>query len=102
MEIICLFIIAFDELLAFQAQIEALEGLTCDDQIISHCGIPLQDETLICQSGIEEFNTLEVSSRLLGGKDQTPVALLPSTCDHLPCQCCNVEDGRSENRLKQL
>jgi len=71
--------IAFHELYLFsQAQIEALEGLACDDQIISHCGIPLQDETLVCQSGIEEFNTLEVSSRLLGGKDQTPMTLLPS------------------------
>ncbi|XP_073685688.1 FAU ubiquitin like and ribosomal protein S30 fusion b [Garra rufa] len=51
-----------------KAHIEALEGLTCDDQIISLCGVPLEDEALICQSGIEEFNTLEVSSRLLGGK----------------------------------
>ncbi|XP_016383821.1 ubiquitin-like protein FUBI [Sinocyclocheilus rhinocerous] len=51
-----------------KAQIEALEGLACDDQIICLCGVPLEDETLICQSGIEEFNTLEVTSRLLGGK----------------------------------
>lgn len=51
-----------------KAQIEALEGLACDDQIISLSGIPLEDDALICQSGIEEFNTLEVSSRLLGGK----------------------------------
>uniref|UniRef100_A0A671RL97 FAU ubiquitin like and ribosomal protein S30 fusion b n=1 Tax=Sinocyclocheilus anshuiensis TaxID=1608454 RepID=A0A671RL97_9TELE len=40
-----------------KAQIEALEGLACDDQIMCLCG-----------SGIEEFNTLEVTSRLLGGK----------------------------------
>lgn len=66
-----------------QAQIEALEGLACDDQIISHCGIPLQDETLVCQSGIEEFNTLEVSSRLLGGKDQPLYGFI--TLYLLPC-----------------
>ncbi len=64
-----------------QAQIEALEGLACDDQIISLCGVPLEDETLICQSGIEEFNTLEVTSRLLGGKDQTCYPL-PVTVYH--------------------
>ncbi|XP_043105770.1 ubiquitin-like protein FUBI [Puntigrus tetrazona] len=51
-----------------KAQIEALEGLACEDQMISVCGVPLEDETLICQSGIEEFNTLQVSSRLCGGK----------------------------------
>uniref|UniRef100_A0A672JZL5 FAU ubiquitin like and ribosomal protein S30 fusion b n=1 Tax=Sinocyclocheilus grahami TaxID=75366 RepID=A0A672JZL5_SINGR len=51
-----------------KAQLEALEGLACDDQIMCLCGVPLEDETLICQSGIEEFNTLEVTSRLLGGK----------------------------------
>ncbi len=62
-----------------QAQIEALEGLACDDQIISLCGVPLEDETLICQSGIEEFNTLEVTSRLLGGKDQPCCYPLPVT-----------------------
>ncbi|XP_065114401.1 FAU ubiquitin like and ribosomal protein S30 fusion b [Paramisgurnus dabryanus] len=51
-----------------KAQIESLEGLSCDDQIISFCGIPLEDEALICQTGVEEFGTLDVSSRLLGGK----------------------------------
>uniref|UniRef100_A0A8C1C4G8 FAU ubiquitin like and ribosomal protein S30 fusion b n=2 Tax=Cyprinus carpio TaxID=7962 RepID=A0A8C1C4G8_CYPCA len=51
-----------------KAQIEALEGLACEDQIISLCGAPLEDETLMCQSGIEDFSTLEVTSRLLGGK----------------------------------
>ncbi|XP_036450213.1 FAU ubiquitin like and ribosomal protein S30 fusion b isoform X2 [Colossoma macropomum] len=51
-----------------KAQIEALEGLSCDDQILTLRGTPLQDEALIGQSGIEEFSTIEVSSRLLGGK----------------------------------
>ncbi|XP_037403506.1 FAU ubiquitin like and ribosomal protein S30 fusion b [Pygocentrus nattereri] len=51
-----------------KAQIEALEGLSCDDQILTLCGTPLQDEALIGQSGIDEFSTIEVSSRLLGGK----------------------------------
>lgn len=58
------------DLIVFQAQIEALEGLACEDQIISLCGAPLEDETLMCQSGIEDFSTLEVTSRLLGGKEQ--------------------------------
>ncbi|KAL6472051.1 hypothetical protein MHYP_G00182390 [Metynnis hypsauchen] len=51
-----------------KAQVEALEGLSCDDQILTLRGIPLQDEALIDQSGIDEFSTIEVSSRLLGGK----------------------------------
>ncbi|TRY99285.1 hypothetical protein DNTS_022833, partial [Danionella cerebrum] len=51
-----------------KAQIETLEGLSCADQILYHCGIPLEDETLISQSGIEEFATLGLSLRILGGK----------------------------------
>ncbi|KAI4882167.1 hypothetical protein NFI96_021735 [Prochilodus magdalenae] len=51
-----------------KAQIEALEGLSCDDQILTFRGTLLQDEALIDQSGIEEFSTIEVSSRMLGGK----------------------------------
>ncbi|KAL7848533.1 hypothetical protein AOLI_G00232510 [Acnodon oligacanthus] len=51
-----------------KAQIEALEGLSCDDQILTLRGTPLQDEAPIAQSGIDEFGTIEVSSRLLGGK----------------------------------
>lgn len=75
----------------FQAQIEAWEGLACDDQVISLCGVPLEDETLICQSGIEEFNTLEVTSRLLGGKDKL-YCTLPVTIYH----AIVVEDGMSD------
>lgn len=57
-----------DTVAHIKAQLESLEGLSCDDQIISFCGIPLEDEALICQTGVEEFGTLDVSSRLLGGK----------------------------------
>ncbi len=86
----CLYIVNLDKfdtiwkciLLFCQTQIEALEGLACDDQIISLCGVPLEDETLICQSGIEEFNTLEVTSRLLGGKYQPCCYPLPVTVYH--------------------
>ncbi|XP_055064390.1 FAU ubiquitin like and ribosomal protein S30 fusion b [Misgurnus anguillicaudatus] len=57
-----------DTVAHIKAQLESLEGLSCDDQIISFCGIPLEDEAFICQTGVEEFGTLDVSSRLLGGK----------------------------------
>nr|XP_023650889.1 ubiquitin-like protein FUBI [Paramormyrops kingsleyae] len=51
-----------------KAQIEALEGVACADQVISLGGAPLQDDDLIGQVCLEEFSTLEVTLRLLGGK----------------------------------
>ncbi|KAL0994081.1 hypothetical protein UPYG_G00117540 [Umbra pygmaea] len=50
-----------------KAHIEALEGLCCDDQVVSLLGVPLQDDAVISQSALE-FSTLEVNPRLLGGK----------------------------------
>uniref|UniRef100_A0A4W5N863 Ubiquitin-like domain-containing protein n=1 Tax=Hucho hucho TaxID=62062 RepID=A0A4W5N863_9TELE len=43
-----------------KAHIEALEGLSCDDQVVLLCGLPLQDEDVIGQSALE-FSTLEVT-----------------------------------------
>ncbi|XP_018584396.1 FAU ubiquitin like and ribosomal protein S30 fusion b [Scleropages formosus] len=51
-----------------KACIEALEGVSREDQVVSLGGAPLQDEDLIGQVGIEEFSTLNVALRLLGGK----------------------------------
>ncbi|MBN3319676.1 UBIM protein, partial [Atractosteus spatula] len=51
-----------------KAHIEALEGVACEDQVLLVGGSPLQDEALIGQCGVEEFSTLEVTARLLGGK----------------------------------
>ncbi|KPP64915.1 hypothetical protein Z043_116691 [Scleropages formosus] len=51
-----------------KACIEALEGVSHEDQVVSFGGAPLQDEDLIGQVGIEEFSTLNVALRLLGGK----------------------------------
>uniref|UniRef100_A0AAZ3QDC0 FAU ubiquitin like and ribosomal protein S30 fusion b n=1 Tax=Oncorhynchus tshawytscha TaxID=74940 RepID=A0AAZ3QDC0_ONCTS len=50
-----------------KAHIEALEGLSCDDQVVFLCGEPLQDDAVIGQSALE-LSTLEVTPRLLGGK----------------------------------
>ncbi|KAK6305488.1 hypothetical protein J4Q44_G00242680 [Coregonus suidteri] len=50
-----------------KAHIEALEGLSCDDQVVMLCGEPLQDDAVIGQSALE-FSTVEVTPRLLGGK----------------------------------
>ncbi|XP_048853923.1 FAU ubiquitin like and ribosomal protein S30 fusion b [Brienomyrus brachyistius] len=51
-----------------KAQIEALEGVACADQVVSLGGAPLRDDDLIGQVVLEEFSTLEVTLRLLGGK----------------------------------
>uniref|UniRef100_A0A8C7M248 Ubiquitin-like domain-containing protein n=1 Tax=Oncorhynchus mykiss TaxID=8022 RepID=A0A8C7M248_ONCMY len=44
-----------------KAHIEALEGLSCDDQVVLQCGVPLQDDDVIGQSALE-FSTLEVTT----------------------------------------
>uniref|UniRef100_A0AAY5L1B4 Ubiquitin-like domain-containing protein n=1 Tax=Esox lucius TaxID=8010 RepID=A0AAY5L1B4_ESOLU len=46
-----------------KAHIEALEGLSCDDQVVSMCGVPLLDDAVISQSALE-FSTLEVTPRM--------------------------------------
>uniref|UniRef100_A0A8C7D743 Ubiquitin-like domain-containing protein n=1 Tax=Oncorhynchus kisutch TaxID=8019 RepID=A0A8C7D743_ONCKI len=44
-----------------KAHIEALEGPSCDDQVVLLCGVPLQDDDVIGQSALE-FSTLEVTT----------------------------------------
>ncbi|KAG8438001.1 hypothetical protein GDO86_008620 [Hymenochirus boettgeri] len=51
-----------------KAQIYSLEGIPCEDQIILLAGSPLSDEATLQQCGVSDLGTLEVASRLLGGK----------------------------------
>ncbi|NXN62549.1 UBIM protein, partial [Rynchops niger] len=58
-----------DETVAqIKAQVAALAGVPPEDQVLSFGGTPLDDDTVLGQSPLPEFATLELSSRLLGGK----------------------------------
>uniref|UniRef100_A0A8C3QCC7 Uncharacterized protein n=1 Tax=Geospiza parvula TaxID=87175 RepID=A0A8C3QCC7_GEOPR len=39
-----------------------------EDQVLLHAGTPLDDEAALGQSPLPEFTTLDLSTRLLGGK----------------------------------
>ncbi|XP_072737137.1 ubiquitin-like FUBI-ribosomal protein eS30 fusion protein [Ciconia boyciana] len=51
-----------------KAQVAALAGVPPEDQVLLFAGTPLDDDTVLGQSRLPEFATLEVSTRLLGGK----------------------------------
>ncbi|MBN3289354.1 UBIM protein, partial [Polypterus senegalus] len=51
-----------------KAHIEALEGISSEDQVVLLAGAPLTDEAVLGQCGISELSTLEVTARILGGK----------------------------------
>ncbi|XP_028660226.2 FAU ubiquitin like and ribosomal protein S30 fusion b [Erpetoichthys calabaricus] len=51
-----------------KAHIEALEGISPEDQVVLLAGAPLNDEAVLGQCGVSELSTLEVTARILGGK----------------------------------
>uniref|UniRef100_A0A8C4RY56 FAU ubiquitin like and ribosomal protein S30 fusion n=1 Tax=Erpetoichthys calabaricus TaxID=27687 RepID=A0A8C4RY56_ERPCA len=51
-----------------KAHIEALEGISPEDQVVLLSGAPLNDEAVLGQCGVSELSTLEVTARILGGK----------------------------------
>ncbi|GAB0201972.1 ubiquitin-like protein fubi and ribosomal protein S30 [Grus japonensis] len=52
-----------------KARVAALPGVPPpEDQVLLFAGTPLDDGTVLGQSPLPEFATLEVSTRLLGGK----------------------------------
>lgn len=54
-----------------KAHIKTLEGLSCDDQVVLLCGVPLQDDDVIGQSAVE-FSTLEVTTDCWEAKSMAP------------------------------
>ncbi|NXT02473.1 UBIM protein, partial [Jacana jacana] len=49
-------------------QVAALAGVPPEDQVLSVSGTPLDDDAVLGQCPLPEFTTLELSTRLLGGK----------------------------------
>ncbi|XP_035558788.2 ubiquitin-like FUBI-ribosomal protein eS30 fusion protein [Canis lupus baileyi] len=51
-----------------KAHVASLEGIALEDQVLLLAGSPLEDEATLGQCGVEALTTLEVASRMLGGK----------------------------------
>ncbi|NXT17058.1 UBIM protein, partial [Prunella fulvescens] len=51
-----------------QERVAELLGVPPEDQVLLHAGTPLEDEAVLGQSPLPEFTTLDLSTRLLGGK----------------------------------
>ncbi|NXN06308.1 UBIM protein, partial [Sylvia borin] len=51
-----------------QEKVAELSGIPPEDQVLLHAGTPLDDEAVLGQSPLPEFTTLDLSTRLLGGK----------------------------------
>ncbi|KAK7134107.1 hypothetical protein R3I94_015834 [Phoxinus phoxinus] len=51
-----------------KAQVQALEGLSVEEQVLLLSGSPLEDEHTLLNCGVTEHCTLELTARLLGGK----------------------------------
>ncbi|XP_060030123.1 ubiquitin-like protein FUBI [Erinaceus europaeus] len=50
------------------AHVASLEGIAPEDQVLLLAGVPLEDEVVLGQCGVEALSTLEVAGRVLGGK----------------------------------
>ncbi|NWX67278.1 UBIM protein, partial [Promerops cafer] len=51
-----------------QERVAELSGVPPEDQVLLHAGTPLDDEAVLGQSPLPELATLDLSTRLLGGK----------------------------------
>ncbi|NXA84926.1 UBIM protein, partial [Thryothorus ludovicianus] len=51
-----------------QERVAELSGVPPEDQVLLHAGTPLDDEAVLGQSPLPEFATLDLTTRLLGGK----------------------------------
>uniref|UniRef100_A0A671T476 Ubiquitin-like protein FUBI n=1 Tax=Sinocyclocheilus anshuiensis TaxID=1608454 RepID=A0A671T476_9TELE len=51
-----------------KARVQALEGLSVEEQVLLLAGAPLEDDAELLSCGVSEHCTLELTARLLGGK----------------------------------
>ncbi|NXI06500.1 UBIM protein, partial [Pachycephala philippinensis] len=51
-----------------QERVAELSGVPPEDQVLLRAGTPLDDDAVLGQSPLPEFTTLDLSTRLLGGK----------------------------------
>ncbi|XP_059369399.1 FAU ubiquitin like and ribosomal protein S30 fusion a [Carassius carassius] len=51
-----------------KARVQALEGVSVDQQVLLLAGAPLEDDVSLLDCGVSELCTLQLTVRLLGGK----------------------------------
>uniref|UniRef100_A0A8C1LY97 Ubiquitin-like protein FUBI n=1 Tax=Cyprinus carpio TaxID=7962 RepID=A0A8C1LY97_CYPCA len=51
-----------------KAHVQALEGLSVEEQVLLLAGAPLEDDASLLDCGVSEHCTIELTARLLGGK----------------------------------
>ncbi|XP_077645825.1 ubiquitin-like FUBI-ribosomal protein eS30 fusion protein [Lonchura striata] len=57
-----------ETLAQIKERVAELSGIPAEEQLLLHAGTPLDDEAVLGQSPLPEFTTLDLSTRLLGGK----------------------------------
>uniref|UniRef100_A0A9J7XJ86 FAU ubiquitin like and ribosomal protein S30 fusion a n=1 Tax=Cyprinus carpio carpio TaxID=630221 RepID=A0A9J7XJ86_CYPCA len=57
-----------DRLASSDAHVQALEGLSVEEQVLLLAGAPLEDDASLLDCGVTEHCTIELTARLLGGK----------------------------------
>uniref|UniRef100_A0A8C1EIX2 Ubiquitin-like domain-containing protein n=1 Tax=Cyprinus carpio carpio TaxID=630221 RepID=A0A8C1EIX2_CYPCA len=57
-----------DRLASSNAHVQALEGLSVEEQVLLLAGAPLEDDASLLDCGVSEHCTIELTARLLGGK----------------------------------
>ncbi|RLV64128.1 hypothetical protein DV515_00017556 [Chloebia gouldiae] len=57
-----------ETLAQIKERVAELSGIPPEEQLLLHAGTPLDDEAVLGQSPLPEFTTLDLSTRLLGGK----------------------------------
>ncbi|KTF72073.1 hypothetical protein cypCar_00047622 [Cyprinus carpio] len=50
-----------------KAHVQALEGLSVEEQVLLLAGAPLEDDASLLDCGVSEHCTIELTARLLGG-----------------------------------
>ncbi|NXC37214.1 UBIM protein, partial [Campylorhamphus procurvoides] len=58
----------FETLAQIKEKVAELSGVPPEDQVLLFAGSPLDDDTVLGQSALPELATLDLSTRLLGGK----------------------------------
>ncbi|NWW83564.1 UBIM protein, partial [Climacteris rufus] len=57
-----------ETLAQIKERVAELSGVPPEDQVLLLAGTPLDDDAVLGQSPLPEFTTLDLSTRLLGGK----------------------------------
>ncbi|WP_411016783.1 30S ribosomal protein S30e, partial [Salmonella sp. s51944] len=57
-----------DHVGALKAYLKDVEGFPVSDQVLLYAGKPLENDMLICETGLSELSTIDLNIRLLGGK----------------------------------